>query len=318
VDVTAETPLGAVVDEVVEAGSQHPMITTSPKLFHPDHPGPRFERVVAAGAGPVRVARGGGLTEIRWEASAPGIPQVISTLVIADDSVDHPADIVLEVHVSKPERFGPESVFVSFPFAVAEPEFLLETAGAVFAAEREQLPDTSKDWYSIQHAVGVAGSDRGLLWGSADAPLVQVGGYQTGKWAAELDAPRGHVHSWLMNNLHFTNFPARQEVTRRFRYRFRPVAALTAEDVRRYGRDLLEPLQARHAVAAPVLAPRAPVQIEPADAVLVELRPVPGGVRARLRNISGDAVTARITHGDDTRSVEVPAAGVADVVLDPR
>lgn len=318
VDAAAESPLGAVVDEVVEAGSQHPMITTSPKLFHPDHPGPRFERIVAGGTGPVRVARGGGLTEIRWETSAPGIPHVISTLVIADGSVDHPADVVLEVHISKPERFVPESVFVSFPFAVDEPEFLLETAGAVFAAEREQLPDTSKDWYSIQHAVGVAGSDRGVLWGSSDAPLVQLGGYQTGKWAAELDAPRGHVHSWLMNNLHFTNFPARQEVTRRFRYRFRPVAALTAGDVRRYGRDLLEPLQARHATAAPALPPDAPVQVEPADAVLVELRPVPDGVRARLRNISGDTVTAHITHGDDTRSVEVPAAGVADVMLAPR
>jgi hypothetical protein len=319
VDASAESPLGALVDEVVEAGSQHPMITTSPKHFHPEHPGPRFRRTVATGAGPVRVGRSGGVTEIRWETAAPGIPRVVSTLVIADDV----PDIELDVHVSKPERFEPESVFVSFPFAVAEPEFLLETAGAVFAAEREQLPNTSKDWYSIQHAVGVAGADGGVLWGSLDAPLVQIGGYQTGKWAAELEATRGHLHSWLMNNLHFTNFQARQELTRRFRYRFRPVAAShpsngpSASDVRRFGRDLLEPLQARHAPAAPRLPRRNALKVEPWPGLLVELRPVSGKVRARLRNITDEPVLARVQRGDDAVSVSVPAAGVADVTLSP-
>lgn len=313
VDATAAAPLGAVVDELVEAGSRHPMIAQSPKLFHPDHPGPAFDRVVATGNGPVRVSRSAGVTEIRWQTSTPGIPGIVTTLVIADGA----ADIDLDVHVAKPERFDPESVFVTFPFAATKPEFLLETAGAVFAADREQLPDTSKDWYSIQHAVGVAGRDGGFLWGSTDAPLVQVGGHHTGKWAAELEVAGGHVNSWLMNNLHFTNFQARQEVTRRFRYRFRPVPRVSAADVRRYGRDLLEPLHARHVVAPPVVAPQPPIDVVPADAVLVELRPVDGRVRARLRNITGDDVTASVTRGGERVSVAVPAAGVADVLLDP-
>lgn len=312
VDVTAASPLGAVVDEIVEAGSQHPMITQSPKLFHPDHPGPVFERVVATGDGPVRVSRSAGVTEIRWETSAPGIPSVVSTLVVADDA----DDIDLDVRIGKPERFDPESVFVTFPFAAAEPEFLLETAGAVFAADREQLPDTSKDWYSIQHAVGVGGHDGGILWGSTDAPLVQVGGHHTGKWASALDVAGGHVNSWLMNNLHFTNFQARQEVTRRFRYRFRPVPRVTAADVRRYGRDLLEPLHARHSLAPPEVPPRPPLEVTPRDAVLVELRPVEGGVRVRLRNITGDEVTASVTCDGERMSVALPAAGTADVLLE--
>src|SRR5690606_24515748 len=128
------------------------------------------------------------------------IPAVEAVLSVADDD---PA-IDVSVRISKPERFAPESVFVSFPFAVQDPEFLIETAGAVFAADREQLPDTSRDWYSIQHAVGVAGADGGVLWGSFDAPLVQLGDFQTGRWARTLHAPRGLVLSWLANNLHFT------------------------------------------------------------------------------------------------------------------
>ncbi|WP_309127263.1 hypothetical protein [Microbacterium sp.] len=311
VDADADVPLGAIIDEQVEPGSRHPMVTISPKLFHPDHPGPAFLRRIATGDGDVLVRRGDGVTEIRWQSAAPGVPHIETTIVVTDGS----ADVDLDVRLSKPERFEPESVFVSFPFSVADPDFLVETAGAVFAAGREQLPDTSRDWYSIQHAVGVSGGDGGILWGSADAPLVQLGGFHTGKWARELDAPAGHVHSWLANNLHFTNFQARQEITRRFRYRFRPVAAVTPADVRRFGRDLLEPLQVRHVASAPsTIAP--PLTIEPAEPVLAELRPTPEGVRVRLRNITDMAVEAHVTApGQPARSVVVPAQRVADLTL---
>lgn len=312
VDIEAEIPLGAVVDEQVEPGSQHPMITVSPKLFHPDHPGPGFRRHVATGSGAVLVRTSGGVTEIRWESALPGIPHIETALIVADDS----PDIDLEVRISKPERFEPESVFVSFPFRAVNPEFLVETAGAVFAAGREQLPDTSRDWYSIQHAVGVAGDDGGILWGSFDAPLVQLGGFHTGRWARELETSGGHVHSWLANNLHFTNFQARQEITRRFRYRFRPTAETTPAEVRRFGRDLLEPLQARHVTAAPASPPSPPLGITPAEALLAELRPTAEGVRLRLRNITDAPVEARVTAaGSPAHTVTVPAQRVSDLLL---
>ena len=312
VDTAAATPLGALVDERVAAGSRHPMLTESPKHFHPDHPGPEFSHAVATGDAPPRVRRGPGVTQITWEGSVRGIPSVVTTLAIADDS----PDLELDVWLSKPERFGPESVFVAFPFPAANPEFLLETAGAVFTADREQLPDTSKDWYSIQHAVGVAGEGCGVLWGTRDAPLVQVGDFHTGRWARRLDAVGGHVNSWLMNNLHFTNFQARQEITRVFRYRFRPVDAVSAGDVRRYGRDLLEPLHARHALAPPPPRVIPPVSVEPAGRLLAELRPTgEGHVRVRLRNLTDEAVAAVVRGRGVDAPVDVPAAGVADVLL---
>lgn len=313
VDADALAPLAAVVDERVAEGSRHPMITESPKHFQPEHPGPDFVHEVAVGDGPVRVRRSDGVTEVSWESSTAGIPRIVTTLVLADDS----DEIGLDVWLSKPERFEPESVFVVFPFAITEPRFLLETAGAVFEADAGQLPDTSKDWYSIQHAVGAVGAEGGVLWGSVDAPLVQLGGFHTGKWAGRLDAASGQIGSWLMNNLHFTNFQARQEITRRFRYRFRPVAELRAAQVRRYGRDLLEPLQARHLPMAPESPGQPPIAVEPADALLVELRPVGDDVRVRMRNISDHAVSARVQVAAEAeaREVEVAALGVADVML---
>ncbi|MFS0910749.1 hypothetical protein AB3M89_03080 [Microbacterium sp. 179-I 3D2 NHS] len=316
VDAQAPSPFAAMIDERVVEGSSHPMITVSPKLFHPEHPGPEFRHEVATGDGPVRVRRSGAITEVSWESAAAGIPRIVTTLIVTDGS----AEIGLDVWLSKPERFGPESVFVAFPFAIDDPRFLLETAGAVFTADSEQLPDTSKDWYSIQHAIGVAGAEGGMLWGSMDAPLVQLGGIRTGAWARHLDAPSGHIASWLMNNLHFTNFPARQEVTRRFRYRFRPVDAVDPLEVRRFGRDLLEPLQARHLPVRPASLPHPPISVTPADALLVELRPSGAGVRVRVRNITTDDVTASVHVAGEAgeavvREVGVAAHGVADVLL---
>ncbi|MFG6493039.1 hypothetical protein [Microbacterium sp. P03] len=317
IDPDGLSGLGAVVAEVVAEGSDHPMLTTSPKLFHPEHPGPLFEAVVADGSGPVRVTRGGRLTRISWGSALPGILQAETVVTISDDV----PDVDVDVEVRKPEHFGPESIFVAFPFDVEEPEFLLETAGAVFQAESEQLPDTSKDWYSIQQAIGVRGNGQGILWGTRDAPLVQLGGFHTGQWARTLDTERGHVMSWLMNNLHFTNFPARQDIARTFRYRFRP-AAVTRADVRRYGRDLREPLQARHYRGPAPLQALAPLRVEPAAQILVELRPLAEErVRLRLHNIADEGVDARVDvfpdgwEADAASPVHVPARGTIDLLL---
>ncbi len=309
--------LGAVVVETVPPDSTHPMVTRNPKDFHPDHPGPEFVRTAAAGDAEPVVLEGDGFVSIAWESSVAGVPSIrtVLTLHSATEAID------LEVGLVKPERFGPESVFVAFPFAVDGPEFLLETAGAVYAADREQLPDTSKDWYSIQHAVGVVGADHGIVWGSVDAPLVQLGGIHTGEWARVLVASGGSVNSWLMNNLHFTNFQARQEGTGTYRYRFFPrEGAVTREDVRVHGRDLLDPLLARQYVGPVRMRGRGGLTVEPADRVLAELRPLEdGSVRVRLRNITGDPLTATVDWDRPGvmggRSVPLGALGVADVHL---
>ncbi|MGN6204804.1 hypothetical protein [Humibacter sp.] len=245
VDVGCPHGLGAVVTEM-PVTREHPMFE-NPKNFNPAFPGPEFEHTHARSSETPSLTETDAFTRIEWtsrqaggERRAPIEAAHALTLYRDLDLID------LAVRISKPEEFSPESVFVAFPFGIRAPEFLLETAGAVFAAETEQLPDTSKDWYSIQHAIGVHGDGRAVLWGSVDAPLVQLGGFHTGEWARTLDAPVGHVNSWVMNNLHFTNFQARQEFTGTLHYRFRLAAPEDLrEQVRRFGADLALPLQAR-------------------------------------------------------------------------
>ncbi|WP_020076297.1 hypothetical protein [Cryocola sp. 340MFSha3.1] len=250
VDAHVPHGLGAVVAETVTAAGRSHAIFDNPKNFNPGFPGPEFARSHAASTSAPEVIETDAYARIRWSSELPGSLAATHTLTLYRD-LD---DIDLAVHIAKPEHFGPESLFVTFPFAVDRPEFLLETAGAVFAAESEQLPDTSKDWYSVQHAVGVRRAEGGpaVLWGTVDAPLVQLGGFHTGKWARTLDAPAGHINSWVMNNLHFTNFQARQEFTGTLHYRFRPVQTAEGSDaadlraeVAAFGADLALPLQAR-------------------------------------------------------------------------
>jgi alpha-mannosidase len=313
-DVGDGPGLGALIVERIPAGSTHPMVVDDPKNFSPEHPGPDFDRSVATGAGGARVVEADGWTRIEWSTRWAGLAEVNHALTLYDelDTID------LTVTVDKVASFEAESLFVTFPFAVDDPRFLLETAGAVYAADEEQLPNSSRDWFSIQHAIGVAagaGVGHGMLWGSLDAPLVQVGGIHTGLWAERMSVTGGVINSWLMNNLHFTNFQASQGGTTRFRYRFLPVKGVRPRDVRRFGRELGEPLQAR------VWDDAAPadvgVSVTPARTVIAELRPVGDGqVRARLRNTTGDAVEASVeAPGGISHQVSLGPHGVADVAL---
>jgi hypothetical protein len=309
--------LATVVVEQVAPGASHPMLDENPKFFRPENPGPEFVRAAATGDADPEIEESAEFARISWLTAAPGVPEVRTTLTV---HADHDA-VDVEVRLVKPARPGPESVFVAFPFAVRSPRFLMETAGAVYEAEREQLPDTSKDWYSIQHAVGVTGEEHGILWGSYDAPLVQVGGFHTGTWARRLDVAGGSVNSWLMNNLHFTNFQAQQDGTRRYRYRFTPVPGpVSSPDVQVYGRDLLEPLCARW-YTGPVAAGPSGLAVEPDDRVLAEVRPAAGStVRVRLRNPAPTPVEAIVSWTGpgspaQRETTTVPGHAAVDVLL---
>ena len=201
----------------------------------------------------------------------------------------------MSIAMTKHEVLEPEGVYVAFPFALAEPTFWLETAGAVFRPEVEQLPGTCRDWYSVQHAVGISDGRVSVLWTTHEAPLVQLGGIHTGQWAKRLDAPVGHVYAWLMNNLYFTNFKAAQGGSMSFSFGISARAgAIDADAVRGAGERAALPLQAL-VVDGRAPGRRALLSLESPDvtAVAVALDPDGRAVRLRLQASSrgADAVT---------------------------
>jgi hypothetical protein len=279
VDPAGSEPLGAVLVEAIDATVDHPILHEGRRHFAPATPGPSFIRTVAAGNATPVVERGAGWSAITWTASAPTLP-VVQGRLMAYDGQD---GVQLQVSIAKLENRDPEGVYVAFPFALDRPTFWLETAGAVYRAGIDQLPDTCLDWQSIQHAAGVTDGRRSVLWTTREAPLVQLGEIHTGQWARHLDASTGHLYAWLMNNLYFTNFKAEQGGTESFTFTFsaRP-GPIDADMVRRFGEGEALPLVARVVDGAGSnVAP--PLAVKPPDLTAVALALDPDGRSVRVR-----------------------------------
>ncbi len=129
-----------------------------------------------------------------------------------------------------------ESVFYAFPFAVPaedrlyidlldhESTYKLDVAGAVMRPDIDQVPGSNRDSYVPQHWVSVARKDYGILWSSADAPLVQLGGIQAEKRLMYLtmvdddELATGGLYSYLMSNHWTVDVPVAQGGSYLFRY----------------------------------------------------------------------------------------------------
>jgi len=156
-------------------------------------------RVVSCVEGPVfsALVTRGGLPKARYEREVRlyhGLPRV---------------DIVCRI--DKQVNVDYESLFLALPFAFDTPEVWIENAGAVFRAGVDQLPGSAVDWHSVGEYLAVSSPEATVVVAPRDVPLVHVGGIHTGKWQRRLEVTMGHLYSWVVNNMWFTNFPASQE-----------------------------------------------------------------------------------------------------------
>ncbi|HSA94844.1 MAG TPA: glycoside hydrolase family 38 C-terminal domain-containing protein [Acidobacteriota bacterium] len=124
--------------------------------------------------------------------------------------------------LDKEETFHPEAVYFAFPFKVSAspvpPAVRFELAGADMAPGAEQLPGTTLDWQTAQHWVEFSGRDARVVWSPVEAPLVQFGDINTGKWQKTFAPSNAWIFSYAMNNYWMTNFKASQEGRIEFRY----------------------------------------------------------------------------------------------------
>ena len=112
-----------------------------------------------------------------------------------------------------------EAVYIPFPFALDKPKFHLDLNGVPLEPEVEQLPGSCRDWYGIHRWAEAGDGTISIVLVPLDAPLVQVGGITTSRWAHKLDTRRGTLVSWALENHWDTNFKASQGEDLLFRYR---------------------------------------------------------------------------------------------------
>ncbi|MBN1940114.1 MAG: hypothetical protein JW843_11035 [Candidatus Aminicenantes bacterium] len=165
--------------------------------------------------------------------AAPGLRgPAASSLILSSKAFRHPEirqEIILYDGLKridiinrmwKEETREPEAGYFAFPFAVEGGRFRFDIAGAAMAPETDQLPGTTRDWMAVQDWVEAAGPNGSVTWTPIEAPLVQFGDINTGKWLTKLDIRNQTVFSYAFNNLWMTNFKAGQGGPLEFRYSF--------------------------------------------------------------------------------------------------
>lgn len=140
---------------------------------------------------------------------------VITQEIILYDGLKR-VDIVNTLH--KDETYDPEAAYFAFPFKVEGGKMRFEIANGSMAPEAEQLPGTTRDWHTVQSWVEAAGPKASVVWSPLEAPLVQFGDINTGKWLKALELKSPFVFSYALNNLWMTNFKASQGGRLVFRY----------------------------------------------------------------------------------------------------
>ncbi|HLO92244.1 MAG TPA: glycoside hydrolase family 38 C-terminal domain-containing protein [Lentimicrobium sp.] len=112
----------------------------------------------------------------------------------------------------------PEGIYVSFPFLIANPKFIVDVAGGSMEAGNDQIPGSSNDWNTFQHFVAVKNDSIQIVYSSKEVPLVQLGNINTGRYKAGAIPESSQLFSWPMNNYWVTNFNADQKGEHQWTY----------------------------------------------------------------------------------------------------
>ena len=235
----------------------------------------------------------------------------------------------------------PESVYVTLPFQSADGKILYEAQGGLVTPGQDQIPGSASDWQTIQSFLSVRNAAGQIIVGSEQAPLVQLGDFNLGKWMPITQVAKPHVYSWVMNNYWFTNFRTQQEGEFKWHYYLTSTKDPSTATATHFGWGSRVPLVTRvlpaakgkaaaRATSSTTASTVIPVMAFPAPNLLVvEYRPAADlkGIVLHLREVAGQPTTlatkdivaaARISRLDEVNVLEQPLkTGLATVTFQP-
>jgi hypothetical protein len=192
----------------------------------------------------------------------------------------------------------PESVYVALPFQAPDSKMLYEAQGGCVTPGDDQIPGSSSDWQTLQSFIAIRNADGQIVVGSEQAPLVQLGDFNLGKWQPVTRVENPHVYSWVMNNYWFTNFRTEQEGEFKFHYYLTSTKDTSRTFATRFGWGSRVPLVARVLPPGKAGAARATQQlsaltITATNLLIVETRPTRSGdgIFLHMREVEGKPVT---------------------------
>ncbi|MCB0070288.1 MAG: hypothetical protein KDE20_02470 [Caldilineaceae bacterium] len=208
----------------------------------------------------------------------------------------HAKELHLEMVIDKTPVTRAEAVYIPFPLNVDKPTFHLDLNGVPLEPEAEQLPGSCRDWYGIQRWAEVGSDGVSVIVAPLDAPLVQLGGITTGRWARHLDTTQATLVSWALHNHWDTNFKASQSEDLLLRYRLTSRSHYDPAATARFAMDAsVPPLIVRVPGAEGDIAGQF-LDVSPEGVAEVHLkRAVDGqGLIAHLRNLTTETTTVTL------------------------
>ncbi|HTK80775.1 MAG TPA: glycoside hydrolase family 38 C-terminal domain-containing protein [Bacteroidota bacterium] len=187
--------------------------------------------------------RGKLLSSLRITADAPGCRKFSSEIRLI--SGINRLEIINEMDkIAVREK---EGVHFGFPFHVENSRIHYDVASAIVEPEKDQLPGSCKNFFSVQSWIDASAKDHGVSLITLDAPLVEMGAIQAeSPWLKSLQ-PSPVFYSYVMNNYWHTNYKADQEGIVRFRYAICPHAAFDPAATTRLSRELSQPFVVKNA-----------------------------------------------------------------------
>ena len=103
----------------------------------------------------------------------------------------------------------PEAVYIAFPFEVADGKLFIDVPGGNIEAGVDQIPNSSRDWNTVQNYAAARNSKSQIVLVSPEVPMMHLGGLNTGKWKRGKHEST-QIYSMPMSNYWHTNFNADQ------------------------------------------------------------------------------------------------------------
>ena len=153
--------------------------------------------------------------------------------------------IDFEYQLKKRPILSPESFYIAFPFQLKGGKIHLEVAGGTIEAGVDQIPGSANDWNTIQNFASVKNDKEQLILVSHEAPVMQFGNINTGRFEYKAVPESAHIYSWPMNNYWTTNFNADQRGMYTWGYNFTSVGNNTNKEATKFSWGNRVPFLAR-------------------------------------------------------------------------
>ena len=118
--------------------------------------------------------------------------------------------VELMYDIEKKAVVEPEGIYIALPFTLPEGTLAFDVQGGEMRAGIDQIPGSSNDWNTVQNYARLSSPGGQIVVVSHDAPLMQFGGINTGRYKAGAVPESTHIYGWPMNNYWTTNFNADQ------------------------------------------------------------------------------------------------------------